>query len=611
MTRPIDRCTIAVVRLVRDDRGVFTIANCIAVAFCGVLMGLVFNVGHVLQQKVELQNTADAAAYSAAIWQARGMNAVTATNHVIGEVLSFVVLHHAFGGKNLDEGTAANTAKADAFLRTWKRAASIVQECTCAYGKVRPKVLAEATLLEGKVNLKFWLGIDYFGKFTVKTTLWPWPWTRPLAIAFLRMLEIWERKVGSEYVLLNGIETMARGLLPIKVATRDLLLPAMKKYTDRVVETVPGLALETAETIGRLNGVPSTLFGRGRPEPRLALGSASAGPYPARLPVEKDPFADATTPDIPAELRIPDGTVNCNCPTDRTANMRRQIVKTTQLARATFPWVLYHREPVINAWKFLERTRLLMFAGQDPWSFFQSKDPPPPEQRSVRWSLVPFWVGAMCTGAVAGLSFGFDHLSDVYREFTAGKSIELCDELQTSRRHQLWLYVMEDAAPPDKGYEGWTEDQVAADRLFTVIGLAYQTPPVIMGEPMVYRQSHPNGRVAYAQAMIYNGNRQIRPKVRIDLTCKRIVPEHQAIVGWDTLNWLVEDLARDRVRELRGGGGFEVNYPKIRVNWQAKLVPGTGTRLFELTHADQLPEPFRTVVQGQWLEEIPSSLRTH
>jgi len=557
-------------RLHADERGMFTIVNCIAIAFCLVLMGLVINVGHVLHQKIQLQNTADAVAYSGALWQARGMNAITATNHVMGELLSFVVIHHAFGGKELDNRSIPDRparerlASADGFLeQAWAQAAGVA--CTCAYSTVGADVRAGATILECKINLKNWLGFTY--RLKAAAACLPPPWNA----ALLAALEVAEQKIRIEYEMLNAIESVAYSLSlqTLKAGVRDILLPAAKDYTRLVRQQVPVLAEATAQTIAEPNGARGTLFGS------LALdcdiASVPGTSHPVHLPLETDPFGRYYP-----EKRS----------TEDAKDMRRQIVKTTQLARATFPWVIYHRRPIMKA---LGPAAFLL-AGQDPWGGGVNPE-------DVLFSLRP-------GGA-------WKWVSEVYREQTADKSIELCDELQISDRHDLRLFMIKGCSPPDKGYESWTRDKEQAARLFTVIGLAQIDPPLVMGLPTFYRQAHPHGRLAYAQAMIYNGNRQIRPPHRIDLTCKRIVPEFQAVVGWDTLNWHVVSAA-DRVSELRDGGAEQTAYPKIRVNWKAKLVPGTGTRLRDLTENNGLPDPFCTIVDNQLLDDgVPSSLRTH
>ena len=53
------------------------------------------------------QNAADAVAFSSAQWMARGMNAATATNHLLGEVTAITVVIEGLGGPEADAGLEA------------------------------------------------------------------------------------------------------------------------------------------------------------------------------------------------------------------------------------------------------------------------------------------------------------------------------------------------------------------------------------------------------------------------------------------------------------------------------------------------------------------------
>src|SRR5262245_20018706 len=72
-----------------------------------VLAGFVGNAGHVVTNKVAAQNAADAIAFSSAQWMARGMNAVTATNHLLGETTGLVVVIEGLGGPEADHSLEA------------------------------------------------------------------------------------------------------------------------------------------------------------------------------------------------------------------------------------------------------------------------------------------------------------------------------------------------------------------------------------------------------------------------------------------------------------------------------------------------------------------------
>src|SRR4051812_29877000 len=103
--------------LMAGEDGMVSLVTVVAVVFGVVLIGLVFNVGTIVIQKIEVQGAADAVAESSAVVSARGMNSITATNHLMGEVMSLVVLHEAVGGKKLESGETNPTSGPDGQLR--------------------------------------------------------------------------------------------------------------------------------------------------------------------------------------------------------------------------------------------------------------------------------------------------------------------------------------------------------------------------------------------------------------------------------------------------------------------------------------------------------------
>ena len=60
-----------------SEQGFLSFVTCIAVLFFTVLVALVLNSGSAVKQKVELQNSADAAILTSTSLTARGMNAIT------------------------------------------------------------------------------------------------------------------------------------------------------------------------------------------------------------------------------------------------------------------------------------------------------------------------------------------------------------------------------------------------------------------------------------------------------------------------------------------------------------------------------------------------------
>ena len=79
-------------------RGKFTLVMLIAILGMMVIIGFVGNAGYIVTEKMNTQNAADAVAFSSAQWMARGMNAATATNHLLGEVTALTVVIEGLGG---------------------------------------------------------------------------------------------------------------------------------------------------------------------------------------------------------------------------------------------------------------------------------------------------------------------------------------------------------------------------------------------------------------------------------------------------------------------------------------------------------------------------------
>jgi hypothetical protein len=150
-------------------------------------------------------------------------------------------------------------------------------------------------------------------------------------------------------------------------------------------------------------------------------------------------------------------------------------------------------------------------------------------------------------------------------------------------------------ANADKGREPWTHSKGSdlADDRFCFLGFARRPEPSSVAARPFFRQANPDGVVCCAQAMVYNANPQRSPEEAA--RSGRLQPR----VGWDTLNWWDSDAyefdpqrrAAERTpdHQLLPGIPFRLPpariidraapEPKIRVNWQAKLVPVTERKL--------------------------------
>ena len=571
-----------------DERGMMSFANCVCVLLSALLITATINTSHIANRKIERQNAADAVAQSGGVWMARGMNSITATNHLIGEMLSMVILHEAVGGKKQEQKVSAedgankskkaenpeklkrqdnrlklayDLAKAAAKSGIIQAPDKIIYEMVYQRSGGQSQIMAEATLLDSKMNLKAWLTRAYQG-LAVAAVLKAIPYTRPAGEALEKAMLLLELKVAQEYRTLKALHGIVDELLPVKKLLRDQMLPFAKKYTTDVTKLVPGIAQATANRIGEMNAVTGQLF---------------PTPGNLRLPVKMDPLSLSHTLSKP-NTEVPEpNPKGCGCPSEQTAVTWDQVSKMTQLARATFPWVNYHRKPILD--------------------------------------------GLAATCQLAGAKDFYFHWSNGYSKMIIQEQQEPQGDNPDSH---LGLYVLEGYDGPDKGYELWNiaEYSTMADDYFTVIGLAHQKPPFVVGRP-IFNQEHSAGMLAYSMVLLYNGNEQERPQHRIDPTCKRLVPIRQANVGMDTLNWYPGSRQKQTGCELRpaasGNGenrpfellgiGLPADYPRIQVNWQSKLVPATSHMLSRLKQAS-LPGDFETTSE-RLLDVVPRSLTTH
>jgi len=477
MTRPFkrtDELTDQLTTLHESEEGFVSVVNVVSILLCTILMGLVVNAGNIVRHKIETQNAADATAYTDALWHARGMNTVTMTNHVIGEITAFVVMHEAIGGDKLDdenqeEQTKVEDAALDAAYNVAQGASPVIQPIQKIKDMVRQEdgIYAERTLLDSKKQLKTILAVAY-GVKAVSGGLEKTPYTYAIGLALDGASTLTEVKVGQEYLVLIGLHKVATILKPVSKALQKVVLPAMKIYTTAVYVGTPAIGQLAAMEIAEQNDTSGLVFHSW-----------------LTLPLEEDPVGK-----------------------DLNSNSPENTVKKTQLVRATYPWVTFHRKPILD-----------------------------------------FMLYALTFSGAQG------H----YKKHSNECTIEVCRRLQADGNMEL--YVMERKQASDKGFEEWTNDSKKADNLFTMVGFVHaESPPAI--SPAVYAQAQEEGMVAYAQAMFYNANPQEPSSFG----------SQQAAVGWDTLNW--EGRPVEYKTSERSTG-----FPKIKVNWQAKLVPVTNNRM--------------------------------
>jgi len=72
----------------RDERGVISVLSVFALFLFTILLVLIVNSGRQIDNKIRMQNAADASAYSGGVAVARGMNALAFSNHLLCEVFA-------------------------------------------------------------------------------------------------------------------------------------------------------------------------------------------------------------------------------------------------------------------------------------------------------------------------------------------------------------------------------------------------------------------------------------------------------------------------------------------------------------------------------------------
>ncbi|HVW01118.1 MAG TPA: pilus assembly protein TadG-related protein [Planctomycetaceae bacterium] len=80
-------------RLHRDEDGTISVLTVITLLMFTMLLGLLINVGLQIDDKVKMQNAADAATYSGGVALARGMNSIAFTNHLLSEVFALTAYY--------------------------------------------------------------------------------------------------------------------------------------------------------------------------------------------------------------------------------------------------------------------------------------------------------------------------------------------------------------------------------------------------------------------------------------------------------------------------------------------------------------------------------------
>jgi hypothetical protein len=500
-----------------DESGFMSITHLVCVMFFALLSVWLLNIGKQTTDAPNRQGAADAAAAGAALWVEHGLNELTALNHAMGEAASFVALHEALVGPLPPRGSPEDLV-ADARL-----AAAVAyrtsQYLPCpAYKTVGQPIRVRGAIGRAKRRLKERLADLYFeipstrigenGESNGGGIEDPGP----------------ELKLEQEFLWLTQLEVKTLALSAEVTNLERVRLPRLDRQARTLVIDTPQVAAAAAESLA-------------------ARYNLQGGVVPFELPVQRDPLARSGGGSRVSSALYADWSPLKSEPVTLSADDR---VAHTQLARAAWPWLVYHRVPI--------RDNL------------RRKVPLSDAAKFLNGELRPALIGT-------------------------------CRRLQ---QRDVALYMLRESTPLGKGHERWGTKPVHADRVFAVVGWATSEPGLLEGEPAVFRNSHPQGRLSLAQALAYSALPQEPNRSGLG--------SRQPRVGWDTLAW--NNRAGNEPHEVSRRPPENPPFPKIAVNWQSTLVPVSPQGLRKTREAGSLPGGVAAIL-GRLDPQLPRPLQTH
>ncbi|MBA4017492.1 MAG: hypothetical protein C0483_10000 [Pirellula sp.] len=580
-----------------SESGFLSFITCVAVLFMALLVTLVFNVGGAVKQKVDLQNAADASILTSSSMTARGMNAITLTNHMLGELTALMVLHEALGGTELDDNVAngderkssppstlLNTSLTTLLPLSSSYELHALDEQTVNRMKKDGgsdddsggKHLAFGTIFDARLTLKYYMTEVLIGRLVAFAVRFiPFGIGEVLYWAINIPLSVLVGKMFQEVLIIDGIEEIAK--LFSKVAKRRVvesqMLPFLENYAEVCTKQFPVIATRVAEETAKRNGVELVLYparvelpverepapqgqglGTGR-EPRAGNAESPAdgvlkafdvlGSATSFLDDANDTLGTNGSVQNPgASLRPNPGKdgygPGANLSRDSLPKLSTQEwkkIEQSQWTRATYPYVRGWRKP-IREWF----AGVLMVSRAGTWY--------------SRWT----------------------------NRYTVAKAYQYRIGTYGGQKNQrkLAMFVMQGAPKSGKGKEPWTTDGKKAEPLFTQLAFVHRDARQPLATA-IFGSAPKDGMVAYSQAIFYNGNRQ-------NIAGWRDGSTFQPELGWDTLNWRAP-IASARAYEFLEGDDADMRiippaipfimftkaseHPDVRLNWQAKLTPVT------------------------------------
>ncbi len=208
--------------LPRDERGTISIMSVVTIFVFTMVLGMVINAGRQVDEKIRLQNAADAAAYSGGVVMARGLNALAFSNHLEAEVFALVAFMRA--GRDAGPQHDPTTLNFEnSILDAWNVVGGIFAKSSF------PKFAAVGPAIQQKVPLE-----------------------KDLVMRFLDMTE------QQSSLLLSPLESILRGPVSQPGGSPDPLGGVIPRFQRAVVLTTPQAAQLAASEIARLHGSMTT-----------------------------------------------------------------------------------------------------------------------------------------------------------------------------------------------------------------------------------------------------------------------------------------------------------------------------------------------------------------
>jgi len=617
-------------------QGMITWVNIFSIFIMLVLASFVFNSLSAVNKKIETQNAADAVAYTGAVWMARGMNSISVTNHLIGEINAVYTMHHAIGGEWLDQkGTRGIRNSGDWKTLPYKRSDGtwsiplinlygggtykvtvgglyglyVAANAAWAYSEFwdwitgrpnngpnvewdhferirkHPYSDVNSSVFEATQWIKFELNATYLAHTAASVAFakaakgwWPTIWSPP--------------KHAIVRAAMAAAAAKQRGILAIQ---RQLY----REYG--AINILERFAIRISPGKQLLPKISNVLHDFQRVSVSLLFPGATF--YNSQEIAERHNKKGFFVRDIVDSPSLGELSEFIGLPVEHerapSYDTADKFEGRSQMVRATYPWVRFWRRRLVGLFTVAAP---LSGLGDSyvKWTNKYSRQ----SSQWLRWNKEQF-----C-------------------------SVELTHPNRRTRGtgklgNGLRMYVIQGLNQAidegkDKGKEKWNEPTFAgtwqADELFCSVGYALAKKPSRFS-PTLFRQENPHGVLAYSQAMIYNANPQIdlekqdvtfnafwgwfTENVGVFVSIRDVfgtlgdlwdsftswfTDEKQPPYGWDTLAW---DHEEQPVKEWEDPwwlsrvffdnpitGQFSPA-PLIKPNWQARLTPVTGPKLIK------------------------------